>query len=189
MFEAALYSLVQAEVISTSGWPNVTKEEDFLPIIFMQHTDNTTTDSGCDVPSSLEYRIIYQDVLAEPGPGRAVHQVVGASARLHYQTLHLSNNISSGAHLLTSSAVFAQHSKPSKLSRFWEAMEDRWCERETCWREILWPWTHGFSRREWVGDIYESGFLADFLAQSLLGLALFFPPLVVTLTQGYRLVW
>ena len=33
MLEVALYSLVQGEVISTFGWPNVTKEEDFLPII------------------------------------------------------------------------------------------------------------------------------------------------------------
>ncbi|KAK8401439.1 hypothetical protein O3P69_002898 [Scylla paramamosain] len=189
MLEAALYSLVQAEVISTLGWPNITKEEDFLPIIFVQHKENTTTGSGCDVPSSLEYWIIYQDVLDEPGPAHAVHQVIGASARLHYQTLQLSNNTSSGSHLLTSSAVFFHHSKPSSLSRFWEAMEDRWCERETCWREILWPWTHGLSRTGWVGDIYQSGFLADLLAQSLLGLAVFFPPLVVILIQGCRLLW
>ncbi|MPC08831.1 Tectonic-2 [Portunus trituberculatus] len=81
MLEAALYSLVQAEVISTFGWPNITREEDFLPIIFGQHKDNTTTGTGCDVPSSLEYWIIYQDVLDNPGPAQAVHQVVGASAR------------------------------------------------------------------------------------------------------------
>ena len=75
------------------------------------------------------------------------------------------------------------------LLRFWEAMEDRWCERETCWREMLWPWTHSLSRMQLIGDIYQSGFLADLLAQSLLGLAVFFPPLIVTLTQGYRLIW
>lgn len=188
--EEALYSLVQAEVISAFGWPNVTNEEDFLPIIFEHHKeDNKTSGSGCDIPSALEYTIIYQNVLEEHSSALAVHQVIGASVRLCYKTLHFGHNFSSGSQLLTSSVVFSHQPRPSGLSRFWEAMEDRWCERGTCWREVLWPWTHGWTGMGWGDQDHPSITLASLLAQSFLALVLLIPPLVLTFTQGFRLSW
>lgn len=43
--------------------------------------DNNTNGKGCDIPSSLEYKIFYQNVLDEPSPAIAIHQVIGASVR------------------------------------------------------------------------------------------------------------
>ncbi|XP_066983553.1 tectonic-2-like [Macrobrachium rosenbergii] len=134
--------LIQADMVSKMGSPNITSKESFLPIITDTNDPGNEPDR-CYVPTALQYEIIYRDI-ADPGSRSfTINQVIGISTRFHYSEVVIASGGDSSAILLSSSVKYFESPKPSQLSRFWETMEDRWCADGICWRELMYPWTHG----------------------------------------------
>lgn len=189
--QSVLYSLIRSDVVSKLGWPNVTSESDFLPIIKDSDEKMNISDSeDCQVPFSLEYKILYRDVNDIPRSALSIYQILGIYARLHYREMQLREYVSERSTTLTSSITFLNHPRLSELSRFWEAMQDRWCSGGTCWREILRPWTHGN-----VGDgvptsegLYSS-YIINLVANSAMVVLFVFPLAFLTLRHSYQLTF
>ncbi|KAK4320019.1 hypothetical protein Pmani_009088 [Petrolisthes manimaculis] len=99
----------------------------------------------CQVPNMLEYNVLYEKGTHPLVGTYPVYQVVGVVIRYQYQDIFMTEGSNEGGISLTSSVIFSLVTAPSQLSRFWEKMEDQWCQGGTCWQEILGPWTHPHS--------------------------------------------
>ncbi|XP_068220783.1 tectonic-2-like [Palaemon carinicauda] len=174
--------LIQADAVSKMGSPNITSEESFLPII-MDTIDPANEADTCYVPTALQYEIIYRDV-ADPGVRSiTINQVIGIATRFHYSEIVITSRGDRSPILLASSVKFFESPKPSRLTRFWEAMEDRWCAKGICWRELLYPWTYD------AGSIYglHNDYIINLMKNSALIVLLSLPIFYFTLQKNLEM--
>ncbi|KAG7170922.1 putative tectonic-2-like [Homarus americanus] len=183
------YSLIRSDVVSKLGWPNITEESDFLPTILdTPENMNLLNSADCQVPFSMSYEILYQDIIDVTRNNFPVYQVIGTYVRFNYREIQFSSSFSGGSVSLTTSVTFMNHRVPSTLSRFWEGMQDRWCAGGTCWREILQPWTHPNTESDVpTTKDYYSTYIMNLIVNSALMLLVFIPLVVLTLQHSYQL--
>nr|XP_053647141.1 tectonic-2-like [Cherax quadricarinatus] len=191
MIQSVFQSLIQLEVVSKLGWPNFRSENDFLPIIVDAYPKNNHSyNAVCQVPFSLEYRILYQDISdVTTKNALSVYQVIGAHIKYHHKEILFHSDVSEGSLSLTTSVTFMKHPRPLKLSRFWEAMQDRWCLGGTCWREILQPWTHGNTDDSIPSaEGYYTTHVINLVANSAIILLITLPLIILTIRHSHCIV-
>ncbi|XP_047476317.1 tectonic-2-like [Penaeus chinensis] len=184
----ALYSLVKGDVVSKFGWPNITRENEFLPVVWdNQEPELKPVTNACPIISSMEYEIVYQDVVDTDKSPISVHQLLGCYIRFHHHEVRYHPNMPSSSVYLSTSVKFFKSKKPSGLSRFWEVMDDRWCSGGICWHEILQPWSH----REYgeggvvVGQMYTASF-TDLITNTILMVVIFIPIVILIIQHNYK---
>ncbi|XP_069173381.1 tectonic-2 isoform X2 [Procambarus clarkii] len=142
----------------------------------------------CQVPFSLEYKILYQDTTDVTKTTLSVYQIIGTYIRFHYKGIKLFTNKGEGSISLTTSVTFLNCPRAPKLSRFWEAMQDHWCSGGICWHEILQPWTHG--NTEGGGPTardYHITYIMNLVANSAMILFVILPLIVLALLHTHQL--